>query len=92
MPDLHAQIAAMVTQMRESAGLSQIGLGKACGVSRWTITNYEAPTYRSHTVSFLVKIAQACHQDISTFAKPTVDTSPSPVKSPDDASESMERQ
>ena len=91
MTDLHAQIARLCVEMRQHAGLTESELATRSGVGRSTIVRFEDYRYRGHTVSYLLRIAEACHCNIDTIWQPTVDTPSHPLKSPDDATQPMER-
>jgi ribosome-binding protein aMBF1 (putative translation factor) len=53
-------LALLVREMREHAGLSQTGLAKKVGTTQSVIARLEDAEYTGHSVSMLHRIAAAC--------------------------------
>jgi len=53
-------LALLVREMRESAGLTQVELAKRVGTTQSVIARLENAEYRGHSLNMLERIAAAC--------------------------------
>ena len=62
-------LAILVIQMREAAGLSQAELAKRIGTSQPTIARLENADYTAHSLKTIEKIASACGVSLKLQAR-----------------------
>ncbi len=62
-------LALLVREMREGAGLTQVELAKLIGTTQSVIARLEDAEYRGHSLSMLERIATACGVNLRLHAE-----------------------
>jgi len=62
-------LALLVREMREGAGLTQVELAKRIGTTQSVIARLEDAEYRGHSLSMLERIAAACGVNLKLRAE-----------------------
>ncbi len=62
-------LAVLVREMREDAGLTQAGLARKIGTTQSVIARLEDAEYAGHSLSMLERIASACGVNLKLHAE-----------------------
>ena len=61
---INAEVARLIYDAREAAGMTQIELAKLVGTSQSTIARLEDADYQGHSLNMLIRIAAALGKEV----------------------------